>query len=80
MPYLENGIRASLAQGRVAKTPGELSFSMSQLIKGYIAMRGTSYGTFNDIVGAMECLKLELYRRLIGTYEQKKCDENSDVF
>jgi hypothetical protein len=80
MPYIENGVRASLDQGRVAKTPGELNFAMSQLIKGYIAMNGTSYGTFNAIVGAMECLKMELYRRLAAPYEDKKLAENGEVF
>jgi hypothetical protein len=81
MPYLEQGVRASLDEGRKALKPGELNYQFSQLIRSYIAMKnGLSYTTINDIIGALECQKLELYRRLAGPYEDKKAFENGDAY
>jgi hypothetical protein len=81
MPYLNQGIRESLDQGRKALKPAELNYQFSQLIRSYIAMKnGLSYNTLNDIIGALECQKLELYRRLAGPYEQDKCNQNGDCY
>jgi len=33
----------------------------------------------NDAIGALEGAKLELYRRVISKYEDKKIMENGDV-
>ena len=38
------------------------------------------YSKINDVVGAMECCKLELYRRMAANYEDKKASENGDVY
>jgi len=80
MPYIENGIRESLAQGRVATRPGELNYAMSQLIKGYVAMNGVSYTTLNAVAGVLACLSMEVYRRITAKYEDEKMSENGDVF
>lgn len=37
------------------------------------------YHTINDIVGVLECIKLEFYRRQAVDYEQKKIVENGDI-
>ncbi len=37
------------------------------------------YDTANSLVGALECCKLELYRRYIAPYEDEKIKENGDV-
>lgn len=37
------------------------------------------YRTLNEAVGVLECVKLELNRRVIGEYEDKKISENGDV-
>lgn len=80
MPYIARGIRESLAQGRVPTKPGELNYAMSQLIKGYIAMKGLSYTTLNDVSGVLSCLNMEAYRRITSKYEDEKMSENGDVF
>lgn len=80
MPYIEMGIRESLAQGRVATKPGELNYAMSQLIKGYVAMNGVSYTTLNAVAGVLSCLSMEVYRRITAKYEDEKCSQNGDVF
>ena len=38
-----------------------------------------SYGRFNAILGALECCKQEVYRRMISPYEDQKIEENGDV-
>lgn len=37
------------------------------------------YADYNAMIGMMECCKLELYRRLLAPYEDKKIKENGDV-
>lgn len=37
------------------------------------------YDTANSLIGALECCKLELYRRHIAPYEDLKIKENGDV-
>jgi hypothetical protein len=38
------------------------------------------YADFNNAVGALECAKFELYRRLVAPYEDFKMAENGDVY
>jgi hypothetical protein len=81
MPYIPTAGRDWLEQGHVAKTPGELNYQIARLIKGYIAMHnGLSYQVINDIIGVLECQKLEFYRRLAVPYEDRKILENEDVY
>ena len=39
-----------------------------------------NYAAFNAAVGALECAKLELYRRMVSVYEEHKRSENGDVY
>ena len=80
MPYVEKGVRESLEQGRTPKKPGELNYLMSQLVKSFLAENGVSYTSLNAVVGVLECLKLEVYRRLAVPYEEDKARMNGDVF
>jgi hypothetical protein len=38
------------------------------------------YANVNEMIGALECCKLELYRILIAPYEDVKIDENGGVY
>lgn len=80
MPYIEHGIRASLNEGRKATKPGELNYLVSQLVNDYLAMRGLSYTSLNEVIGALECCKLEVYRRIAAPYEDRKAIANGEVF
>lgn len=82
MPYIDKAIRSSLEEGRVPTKPGELNYMMSQLIRSYLSMKGVSlsYTVINDVIGVLECLKLELYRKLAGPYEDVKERENGSVW
>jgi hypothetical protein len=80
MPYIEQGIRESLAQGRVPTKPGELNYLMSQLIRSFVVENGLSYTTLNAVVGVLHCLSMEVYRKLAVPYEDKKEIENGSVW
>jgi hypothetical protein len=61
--------------------PGELNYQFSQLIRSYFAMKnGLSYTAINDVIGALECCKMEVYRKLAANYEDKKEQENGTVW
>lgn len=80
MPYINKAIRGSIDDGRKPTVPGELNYSLTQLINSYVAMKGMSYTTVNDILGALEGAKLEFYRRKAAPYEDIKMSENGDVY
>lgn len=81
MPYIDQNRRDAIDTGIVkVSTAGELNYKITTLALAYLSLKGTSYQTFNDIVGALEGAKLELYRRRIAEYENKKAKENGDVY
>ena len=61
------------------KTAGELNYVLTKLCHNYFASTGQNYQAFNDIIGALEGCKLELYRRKVAPYEDVKILENGDV-
>lgn len=80
MPYIKQEAREALGAGqRVAETPGELNYMFTVLSLCYLEEKGESYQSFNDIIGALEGAKLELYRRQVAPYEDTKIEENGDV-
>lgn len=80
MPYIQNYRREDLESGYYPDTPGELNFVFTEIIKKYIERCGLSYGAINDVVGALECCKLEFVRRVVNDYEDSKIAENGDVY
>jgi hypothetical protein len=88
MPYIKKKRRVQLADGQDplsgiedrAEVPGELNYLITGIIMDYIEWHGLSYQIINDIVGALECAKLEFYRRIAVPYEETKKAENGDVY
>lgn len=60
--------------------PGDFNYFVSRVLHFYIQRVGLCYATINACIGIVECIKLELYRRLAGPYEDKKISENGDVY
>jgi len=81
MPYIKQ-IDRHVAEdaAKLPETAGELNYLFTRTIVNYIFIKHESYQTYNDIIGALEGAKLELYRRKIAPYEQKKMEENGDVY
>jgi hypothetical protein len=78
MPYIPQKNRDELLT-RNADNAGELNYLFTSLARTYIEDKGESYQNYNDIIGALEGCKLELYRRRVGQYEDLKIKDNGDV-
>ncbi len=82
MPYVAQIDRSRLDRGGDAETPGELNYVISKKIDAYLGRQNLSYAALNEVIGVLECAKLELYRRIVATYEDSKIAnaENGDVY
>lgn len=81
MPYLLKEDRDNLdIRGLKARKGGELNYQISKLLNDFVVMKGLSYSTINEAMGAIESAKLEFYRRVAAPYEDKKCIENGEVY
>lgn len=81
MPYIKETQKYELDdEGAIPCTPGELNYVFTKSINDFLDIKGRSYQSFNDAIGALECCKMELYRRLISAYEDQKIEENGDVY
>lgn len=83
MPYIKEEKRNVLKQigpNKFAATSGELNYQLTMVIKDFLLLHGNTYSTHNEIVGALECCKLEFYRRLTAELEDVKIEENGDVY
>jgi len=80
MPYLEKGVRESLAEGRVPTKGGELNYLLTKLVDSFLMGKGLNYASINEAIGALECAKLELYRCIAAPYEEHKARENGEVY
>jgi len=78
MPYITRQQREDLKY-RHAATSGELNYQISMLVSAFIEDNGKQYSTFNDVIGALEGAKLEVYRRKVAEYEDEKINENGDI-
>jgi len=58
---------------------GHLNYLISSIIKSTLGSN-PNYARFNEIIGMLECCKLELYRRMVVPYEEKKANVNGDVY
>ena len=69
------------ALGEVLCTPGELNYVITKVCLGYLGLGGgPHYAEFNEVIGVLECVKQELYRRAVAPYEDLKIQENGDVY
>lgn len=57
---------------------GDLNYLIASFVD--ISARGGNYARLNEMIGCLECAKLEIYRRMIAPYEDVKAEENGDVF
>ena len=58
---------------------GDLNYIITTACLGFVGA-APSYARFNEAIGALECAKLELYRRMVAPYEDRKANENGDVY
>jgi hypothetical protein len=81
MPYIKPQDRAAILLNETnIEDAGELNFFITTLINYYIDKNTKCYTTLNEVIGVLECAKLELYRRIVSPYEDIKIQENGDVY
>ena len=82
MPYIPSDERAAVEEeGPV--TPGELNYAITKMVSDFLYCDpdySPAYEDYNEVIGILECVKLEVYRRLVGPYEDVKRMANGDVF
>lgn len=59
---------------------GELNYLISRIIDTYIQVKGKDYQNLNEVIGVLECVKQEYYRRIAAPYEDIKQAANGDVY
>lgn len=86
MPYIKQEDRARLdvavqymIKGRTPANAGELNYFITSILREYMR-DNVSYAKLNELVGVLNCVQLELYRRVAAPYEDTKVQENGDVF
>lgn len=79
MPYIKAEDRKDIVPFG-AINAGELNYVLTRIVNEYWHENGKNYQAFNDIIGALEGAKLELYRRKVAPYEDIKMKENGDVY
>ena len=82
MPYIDRNSRMKY-DGRIAGTcpltQGGLNYCISKLIHHFVQDKGMCYATINEVIGVLECAKLELYRQIAAPYEDDKKSMNGPV-
>lgn len=88
MPYISHSDRMTLNHtlttlgARIKcyeEYEGILNYCISTLINDLLK-EPTTYAQINRLIGVLECAKLELYRRIAAPHEDKKIEENGDVY
>ncbi len=84
MPYVASSqrLRLDMEYGDTLPVrPGDLNYLVTKLCVDYANLKVEGgYATYNEIVGVLECAKLEFYRRAVAAYEDEKIKENGDVY
>ena len=95
MPYIKQEVRAGIDDSidelmmsilkecirQKADLEGVMNYTLtSLLLRTYQELHGAPrYAHFNNIIGVLECCKLEMYRRAAAPYEDKAKRTNNDL-
>ncbi len=76
MPYINERDRSKSGLTH----EGDLNYRIHELIEIYLnGQKKSGYAQYNTVVGVLECVKQEFYRRAVSTYEDRKKVENGDI-
>lgn len=84
MPYIKQDARHTFEShiqnlAADAENAGDLNYIITKMLHLYIKKKGLRYANCNEVIGALECCKLELYRQIVANYESEKIVENGGV-
>ncbi len=90
MPYItakERNDIGILTELPNLETPGQLNYFLTTVIVEYLEekrfkpdLQDNNYADYNEVIGVLECIKQEFYRRMVIPYENKKMEEHGDVY
>lgn len=94
MPYIKKDQRLKIYNpdaGTIdlneVENPGQLNYAITKAVQDYLGLSvgdmsivDVSYAEYNEVIGVLECVKQEFYRRAVSSYEDLKRSENGDVF
>jgi len=61
------------------ETIGELNYVITSIINRVFSQTEQDYAQLNAVIGMLENVKLEFYRRKVTPYEDIKIKQNGDV-
>lgn len=84
MPYIDPARRAAFdahldALGAELQSGGEINYCVYRLCLAFLKRTGMSYTNSMVPFSALGAAQMELYRRVIAPYEDRKILENGDV-
>ena len=77
-PVIKNVVDAITNHGFSKLKPGDLNYVFSKIVWD-VFDKNPSYTFGNELVGVLECVKQEFYRRKLAELENKKIIENGDI-
>jgi hypothetical protein len=77
--YYEPELRPLLEKIKTSPHIGELVYLLTRLVLTYLGS-SPCFEDYDKVIGALECTKLELYRRRVAEYEEVKKRENGDCY
>ena len=81
MPYIKQEDREKVLNYGVEPydmSPGQHNFLLTSLVYAWLGSE-PNYATYERIIGRLELIKMELFRRQIAPYEDQKIKENGDL-
>lgn len=79
MPYVPEEIKKEL-WNRNPAVAGELTYLLTKVINDYVKEQGLCFNVAGEAILALECTKLEFYRRILAPYEDTAKERNGDVY
>lgn len=83
MPYIQKRRREQLDPEIdkifLSVSDGELNYTITRICHRWIIRRRLKYFTLVRVMGCLICVMFELYRMVVGPYEDKKRMENGPV-
>jgi len=77
--YEINELNAEILSLSPEDLNGVLNYTITRILES--SMGGEiKYNKINNLIGVLECVKLELYRRLASDYENMAMKKNGDVW
>ena len=76
--YKLDKLKESKYENRVVSNSGTLNYIITRLCHWWLGQT-PNYEQFNSVLGVLEAVRLELYRRKIAPYEDGKVYQHGDI-